>query len=693
MTKLRGLLLLLLLSLNVWLVVQVFDLAPRQETLACEPCDPNWCRDGEHCGTCKCVRDVVPPDPPSGGCGGGARCGPQECCVGGECEADTGQCGGEATGCPAGASLQCLNPPVTVCTNVQSCGARFPSQITGGSGSCTSETHITCQVNCACCPTGSSLATGSTYQNVTWSTLDDDGWRPRFCQDTNSPPACPEGGEIQSCNVDMACRASGSSTSCPNYVTCIRYMCEPVCVTTAPTAPTLSLPGDGATLSSTNVTLMWNAATDWGNTCSSPRSNQYSIRVGTEADLLSNYQIFSTEEEVRDKTFTGVSGTTYYWAVWAGNGVHWSAKSPTWSFTLSGTTVTGTVYDDQNNSCSTANTWNTATQGPLTVTLMMGATPYTAQVQADGTYTVTAPPSAGNDLAVGIPAGYVCSTASACDQCSYTNVPVPTTGYNFFLTQSREAWWQAVGAGVYAGSGLGGVTIRSEMPGGQSLIASGAGGAIGALLRASGSNPDVGGGQISTLGYSTLARYTGRIINYDFFAPQMGVIPSQADDWGGNSITKPANNPSRDFYYIRPTGGTANVANPWNVANNESYVVFVNGNLRIEDNVTVANGGFVAFIVNGSITIDPSVTQVQGIYLADTTWNTPGSGADDAQLDVQGSIVAWGGVSLGRSLGGAANSAPAEKFTYRPDLLTNMPDKLKVFALRWQEVAPGTFGN
>lgn len=72
---------------------------------------------------------------------------------------------------------------------------------------------------------------------------------------------------------------------------------------------------------------------------------------------------------------------------------------------------------------------------------------------------------------------------------------------------------------------------------------------------------------------------------------------------------------------------------------------------------------------------------------------TEASGGDDVQLDVAGSVVAWGGVSLGRDLGSTNASEPAEQFTYRPDLLVNMPDAMKVFALRWQEVVPGTFDN
>lgn len=79
---------------------------------------------------------------------------------------------------------------------------------------------------------------------------------------------------------------------------------------------------------------------------------------------------------------------------------------------------------------------------------------------------------------------------------------------------------------------------------------------------------------------------------------------------------------------------------------------------------------------------------MQGLYVMDNDFVTED---DNTQLDVQGSVVAWGTFSVNRDLGNANVTIPAEKFTYRPDLLTNMPDKMKVFALQWQEVVAGTF--
>lgn len=181
-------------------------------------------------------------------------------------------------------------------------------------------------------------------------------------------------------------------------------------------------------------------------------------------------------------------------------------------------------------------------------------------------------------------------------------------------------------------------------------------------------------------------------MNYDYFAAQMGVAKNQANDWLGGTLDKPTYDPAKDFWY---SPATSDIANPWTVGATEKYVVFVNGDLNIKNNITVANGGFLAFIVKGNIVVDPGVTAVQGIYVANgnfTTLSIYSLGVtNDAPLAVQGSVVVWGNMDLRRNLGGAGNIDPGEQFGYRPDLLTSMPDKLKTFAMQWQEVPAGTF--
>jgi len=131
----------------------------------------------------------------------------------------------------------------------------------------------------------------------------------------------------------------------------------------------------------------------------------------------------------------------------------------------------------------------------------------------------------------------------------------------------------------------------------------------------------------------------------------------------------------------------------WQVTNSESYVVFVDGDLLIDENVTVASGGFLAFVVRGSINIDPAVTTVEGLYIADSNLIVNSNGSVDVPLSANGSFTAWGSVSLNRDLDTDNFSTPAVVFSYRPDLIVNMPDDMRTYALQWSEVVPGTYGD
>jgi len=352
-------------------------------------------------------------------------------------------------------------------------------------------------------------------------------------------------------------------------------------------------------------------------------------------------------------------------------------------------TIKGTVY--LNNTCSpTSGTeWNQG-QG-LTITATDGTNTYTTNVLSSnlkeeaGQYVNNAPNKTYAVTLSGIPAGYMC--ASACGGCTKNSVVSPSIGNNFFLMRSnaREAWWQAAGAGIYAGGTGGGVNVQSMLPSASThLIEPTTSGTAGALLHASG-QVDTGSGSISTAGYSAMTKYKGKKMDYDFFAAKMGALRGQNSAWDV-TLEQSACTAGSDFCY-----GTGAQTGVWNVTSGQKYVVFVNGDLNIKNNVTVETGGFAAFIVKGNITIDPSVTTLQGIYLTNKNFVTEKSAVVDVPLNIQGNVVAWGLVDFNRDLGGAINAAtPAEKVSFRPDLLTNMPDKMKTFAMEWGEVAPET---
>ncbi|MBI2326323.1 hypothetical protein HYU91_02960, partial [Candidatus Collierbacteria bacterium] len=49
-----------------------------------------------------------------------------------------------------------------------------------------------------------------------------------------------------------------------------------------------------------------------------------------------------------------------------------------------------------------------------------------------------------------------------------------------------------------------------------------------------------------------------------------------------------------------------------------------------------------------------------------------------------GSFVGWNSISLSRDQGGANNTIPAEKFTFRPDLLINAPESMRMAKYIWR---------
>jgi len=264
---------------------------------------------------------------------------------------------------------------------------------------------------------------------------------------------------------------------------------------------------------------------------------------------------------------------------------------------------------------------------------------------------------------------------------------------NFFLTTQLSGWWQVEGASIYAGSRAGGVTVKSEIPSSSlDLILPGTGGSEGALIRGSG-NASLGLGSVSDQSWNAVSSYRGKRMDYNYFAASMGVVRNAPSDWETDSLNLQTG--EQDFWYADPTSGTATISNPWVVPADQQQVIFVNGDLRVESDITVDEGGFLALVVSGNITVDPLVNQMEGIFISSGNFVTESAFESgvvvDSQLNVAGSVISWGSLVLSRDLGGGNSSTPAEKFSYRPDLLVNIPEKMKTFAMQWEEVVAGSF--
>lgn len=513
-----------------------------------------------------------------------------------------------------------------------------------------------------------------------------------------SPGACEDGGDgiggvSGDINWDEECRG-GLANGC--WV----GDCVIPCTSTAPAAPSLSLPVAEANLSSTSVSLTWTHSGAWGTNCSG-NTDQFQIILQTcapsPAAITDPSVLLATVGKTTfSRAYTGVNGQTYCWKVRATNGVLTAQSAPR-RFTIQNDQITGIVYNDTDATCGGSPSTFAGMQvsydpDPPGDGNPPGSTVHYSNVStSDGRFTISGAPSGYGTLSLlNYPAGYTCSPCS--NGCIQGSIQNPSSTSRFYLTAARNAWWQVVGAGVYAGQSGSGVTVRSELPTSTTRLITAGSDSEGALIRNSTGSPNLGfGTQISDSQYEAVSRYRGRVMNYNFFASNMGVTSSTADSWGGaSSLTEPPDMSGVDFYYSNQGGGEAVINSPWSITGADKIVVFVNGDLRINEDVTVVPGAFLAIIVSGDLIIGPNVSTVQGLYVMNGVFNTL---ADSDQLDVQGSIVTWSGVSLNRDLGDLNVSTPAERFTYRPDLLLNMTEAMKTFVLNWQEVAPGTFGD
>jgi len=277
------------------------------------------------------------------------------------------------------------------------------------------------------------------------------------------------------------------------------------------------------------------------------------------------------------------------------------------------------------------------------------------------------------------------------------------------------SWWQAQGGSVYAAREST-PAITSIVPGLTCTEPTCAPYLLAQLQASLVSNSDgvivTGGGNVTADGYYTprnlvalgskLTRYKE---GYDFFYRKSGLslVPTDAFTASHISATKPA---TSGIHY---SNQDLTIQEPWTISNTESYVIFVDGNLTLQDPtdagalITVDEGGFLAFIVSGDILVESSVghanvalttPNIEGVYIADQTFqilSDSNAATSDRRFVGAGSFIGWTGVSLQRDFddGGtgssASTTAPSELFIYRPDLLYTAPSFMLSPHSIWQE--------
>lgn len=326
--------------------------------------------------------------------------------------------------------------------------------------------------------------------------------------------------------------------------------------------------------------------------------------------------------------------------------------------------------------------------------IQTGSTAVTWSDVAPNTYTLSVSP----------PSGYI--VRFMCWQRSFT-APTTGNGPSASITNSESLSWYGIGLS------LGTPWVQTQ--GGDVMVATNIQSHLADTVAPREFNIAGSGGYPGIVSYGTaydfdpLSTSTGGsfVSATDWVANEPGLPPYSKDwynafaekyDLTGNSqsYSGPAKPASSDIPYA--VNGPLTIGN-WNVANGESIVLFVNGDLTINGPITSAGTGFVAFIVNGDITISSNVgvaynsstPSLRGLYVANGTFNTGASQIGIQRLVGQGIFIA-NSFQLLRDLsnagGGQNHTTSSELFIYDPQLLVTMPDEFRDIRLKWEEVAP-----
>lgn len=319
-------------------------------------------------------------------------------------------------------------------------------------------------------------------------------------------------------------------------------------------------------------------------------------------------------------------------------------------------------------------------------------------------------------------------------QCIFTNQdPTDLSSLNFFIKRANannNSWWQVLGGNIFSKQNIQSLIPNSELPGYCNTTP----GCIPALID---TNPTLTlespgfaftlDGSISTSqipGSSFLHTSQSRTNalqafaltsdlpeeKYDFFYKKMKqesvALPS-------SQKPVPTENPG---IYLHSGDLTINDQNSWQVLNTEQIIVFITGNLLIDDTsgeqriITVEKGGdgFLSFIVQEDIIISPNVGYtdimtdphsaniplVEGVFIADGKIQIQGTAdTQDKKFIGAGTFVSWDGVQLQRSFATPGNNSlnnisPAEVFIFRPDFLVNTPKNMKAAHFYLRELQP-----
>jgi hypothetical protein len=257
-------------------------------------------------------------------------------------------------------------------------------------------------------------------------------------------------------------------------------------------------------------------------------------------------------------------------------------------------------------------------------------------------------------------------------------------------------WWQ-----VRDGDLVSGGDLVSKVPSGYYFEANGAGGYPGVPAYANTTN--LTNSNASTIGWLLKNTITSpKVYDYQAFVnqiPTTTTINTISSSNLGSQLNSGTIDATTGYYWYKYTGPVdLNVNSAVNLGSRKVVLLVDSADLLINSpiNLTDGQGFFLALvgknsggskgnIIVGSTVGGGAAPNLEGLYLADNGF-FDGSSAN--QLWLRGSLIAYGGVTLQRDLGGLNGASPAELFEYAPDQILLFPGKLGLRRINWKEVAP-----
>jgi hypothetical protein len=228
--------------------------------------------------------------------------------------------------------------------------------------------------------------------------------------------------------------------------------------------------------------------------------------------------------------------------------------------------------------------------------------------------------------------------------------------------------------------------MAAAVPSGEELITPNSASYPGVAIHGPLSSIDTGEGSLSSTNWNAQAN-TNILVSYsdllelvpsDITYSNINFIVTGGSTYGGSPT------PDRGYYWFSNSGDFT-MPNGLSLDSGERAILFVDGNVTIEDNINLADPqeDFFMLVADGTIQIDPSVTSLQGIFVA----NSVETGSGDTPLAFEGSVVT-SSISLQRDLDSGNQTTPATTFEYMEELLLNYPPTLSEKHLVWKEINP-----